>query len=242
TAITTSSNYKNKVKNNKHPNRCISNPHNHQLIKANSVGGDAVSSTALVPIKDSLNNTNKIDLDNFRFSNEEIDRFRRHHQHENDDNNGSGNSNGDSVNMDGLSYTMDNRSTRATTPADEQIFQEPVESLQILLDRSTGQLIECERDLEINDIEPSSFLEFLRYAYMDSAKLNKDNVVGILIASKRYQVATLERQCMDYIHKCLSKRSSLAIWISTRIYGLTDLEQVARKSLQHYAESILLSN
>ena len=300
-----------KLNKNKQTNRCISNPHNHQLIKANSIAsGDTVSS--LIPVSNSLKNAMIIDLNNFRFSNEEIDRFRHHHQ--NDDNNGNGN--GGSMNLDNNGYTMDNRSTRATTPADEQIFQEPIESLQvrigrllsceemadmhfligphplslssssssvglktttttatintpsptsplrklripahrlimiaaspvfrqILLDPTTGQLIECERDLEINDIEPSSFLEFLRYAYTDSAKLNKDNVVGILIASKRYQISTLERQCIDYIHKCLSKRSSLAIWISTRIYGLKDLEKVARKSMQHYAESILLSN
>lgn len=219
------------------------------------------------------------------------------------------------------------RSTRATTPADEQIFQEPVESLQvrvgrllsceemadmhflvgsgppntistsslspiiispssdplkmpqqqsspqssstssasafkklripahrlvmatashifkqILVDPVTGQLLNCDEDLEITDIEPVSFLEFLRYAYTDSAKLNKDNVVGVLVAARRYQIANLERQCIEYIHKCLSKRSCLAIWIAARVYGETDLELVARKSMQHYAESMLLSN
>ncbi|XP_046909404.2 uncharacterized protein LOC124490882 [Dermatophagoides farinae] len=338
---TTNQNQNNQNKLNKH-NRCISNPHNHQFIKANSIGSGVSDSVAVISSSNSNSNENSQALlpitlnvlNNFRFSNEKItDHFRHHHHHhhhhrhhDNDDEN-NGNGNGDSMNLDSVAtgdggdgsgnntmMMMDNnRSTRATTPADEQIFQEPVESLQIrigrllsceemadmhflvgpnplqtssttttttttttatnntqsptsplrklripahrlimataspifrqiLLDQSNGQLIECENDLEINDIEPSSFLEFLRYAYTDSAKLNKDNVVGILIAARRYQISTLERQCIDYIHKCLSKRSSLAIWISTRIYGITDLEQVARKSMQHYAESMLLSN
>lgn len=222
--------------------------------------------------------------DSFRFSSEEINQFRQ-----------------ESVDNDNLP----GRSTRATTPGDEQIFQEPVESLQIRIGRllsceemadmhflvgsgpqiltshlsssqnnlqaipfrklripahrlimataspvfkqllfnsSTNQLVNCNEDIEINDIEPSSFLEFLRYSYTDSARLNKDNVVGVLTAAKRYQLSSLERQCVEHIHKCLSKKSCLAIWLTARAYGERDLENVARKSVQHYAETVLLSN
>lgn len=113
---------------------------------------------------------------------------------------------------------------------------------QLLQNPNTGQLIECTEDFLITEIDPGSFLEFLRFAYTDSAKLNKDNVVGVLVAARRYQTSSLQQQCIEFIRKCLTKRSSLAIWSAARIYGETALESVARKSIQHFAESILLSN
>lgn len=233
----------------------------------------------------------------FRFSTEEIAHFRRQ----------------DSVECDNLA----GRSTRATTPGDEQIFQEPVDSLQIRIGRllsceemadmhflvvssaplalnnplsssspasqqaavkppsqqssspmrklripahrlilataspvfrqilfncATNQLNPIVDDIEISDIEPAAFLEFLRFTYTDSARLNKDNVVGVLVAAKRYQIASLERQCSEFIQKCLLKKSCFAIWLAAKIYADVELETIARKSVQHFAETVLLSN
>lgn len=95
-------------------------------------------------------------------------------------------------------------------------------------------------DIEINDIDPAAFLEFLRFAYTDSARLTKDNVVGVLVAARRYQISTLETQCVEYIEKCLTKKSCLAVWLTARIYGDVELERVCRQSVQHLAESALL--
>lgn len=236
-------------------------------------------------------------VNNFRFSTDEISQFRQEATLDGNTEQTGGGTGG--------------RSTRATTPGDEQIFQEPVESLQIrigrllsceemcdmhflvgggmlvnngsvnnshtpssngqtpttpqqrklripahrliiasaspvfkqlLFDSATNQLIVCDEDIEITDIEPAAFLEFLRYAYTDSARLTKDNAVGVMVAARRYEITNLERQAIEYIHKCLAKKSCMAIWLSARAYGERDLERAARKSVNHFAETALLSN
>lgn len=74
---------------------------------------------------------------NFRFSTDEISQFR---------------SQEGTVALDGAAGSGEQtggtggRSTRATTPGDEQIFQEPVESLQIRI----GRLLSCEEMHDMN--------------------------------------------------------------------------------------------
>lgn len=113
---------------------------------------------------------------------------------------------------------------------------------ELLFDPNTNQLLDCHDDIEINDIEPAAFLEFLRYAYTDCARINKDNAVGVLVAARRFGITNLEQQAVDYIHKCLNKKTCLAIWLSARAYGDSDLERAAIKSVEHFAEPVLLSN
>lgn len=225
-------------------------------------------------------------LHNFRFSNEEISDYRQNTNNTSEPHNNTG-----------------GRTTRATTPGDEQIFQEPIDSLQMRI----GRLLSCEEmadmhflvstattagginydgqggsglspigkklripahklimataspvfkqalynaninlmngtidEIEICDLDPQAFLEFLRYAYTDSARLSKDNAVGVLVAACRYQMTNLENQAIEHIQRCLSKKACLAIWIAARSYRLHDLEQIALRSVQHYAEGVLL--
>ncbi len=63
-----------------------------------------------------------------------------------------------------------------------------------------------------------------------------------MVAARRYEITNLERQAIEYIHKCLAKKSCMAIWLSARAYGERDLERAARKSVNHFAETALLSN
>lgn len=200
-------------------------------------------------------------------------------------------------------------STRATTPGEEQLVQEPTDSLQVRIGRllnseemadmhflvgsgsgpqnvtgssgtnlnstspvnrkiripahriimasaspwfremflnpTTNRLRDLDQGedgcIEITDVEPCSFMEFLRFCYTDTVRLSKDNCVGLLIAAKRYEVECIEPQCVQFIQKCLAKKTALAIWNNARHYGDIDLENVARRSVQHFAEDILLS-
>ena len=113
---------------------------------------------------------------------------------------------------------------------------------QLLFNSATNRMVELEEDIEINDIDPAAFLEFLRFAYTDSARLNKDNVVGVLTCARRYEIVSLERQCVQYIEKCLTQQACLAVWLAARAYGDQELERAARKSVQHYAKETLLSS
>ncbi|KAJ6225759.1 hypothetical protein RDWZM_004304 [Blomia tropicalis] len=160
------------------------------------------------------------------------------------------NSNNNSLESNGIGLNQPTGSS--TTPPPLRKLRIPAHRLimasaspvfkQMLFNMANNRMYECDDDIEINDIDPAAFLEFLRYAYTDSARLNKDNVVGVLVAARRYQITNLERQCIDYIHKCLAKKSCIAIWLASRTYSDTELEKVSLRSVQHYAESVLLSN
>ncbi|CAG2100430.1 unnamed protein product [Medioppia subpectinata] len=85
-------------------------------------------------------------------------------------------------------------------------------------------------DIVLQDLEPIVFLEFLRFLYTDQIRLQKDNAVAILSAAKKYDIPALEQMCRHFVNYSIDKDNCLAIWLSAKTFGETEVAALALKT------------
>eukprot|EP00794_Sanderia_malayensis_P000029 gene29-619_t len=80
-------------------------------------------------------------------------------------------------------------------------------------------------EIEINDTDPESFMEFLRYIYCDHASLSQTNVFGILYLAKKYIIPSLGNICISYLMDNISVENVLEVLQSAWCYCEEKLER-----------------
>jgi BTB/POZ domain-containing protein 1/2 len=98
-----------------------------------------------------------------------------------------------------------------------------------------------EENIELPDIEPIVFLEFLRYLYTDEIKLTRDNAIAILYSAKKYDIPGLEKTCTHFLKYSISEKNCLMIWLSAKLFGEEEFETLALKVIERYAYHVCLA-
>ncbi|XP_046545944.1 BTB/POZ domain-containing protein 6-like isoform X2 [Haliotis rubra] len=86
-------------------------------------------------------------------------------------------------------------------------------------------------EITIPDIEPDIFKEFLRYVYTEKTDINADTVMGLMYASRKYNVDALYDLCVAFLVSSLSEDNVCQILEECHGYGELDLEQKALEVL-----------
>lgn len=96
-------------------------------------------------------------------------------------------------------------------------------------------------DIELPDVEPIAFLEFLRYLYTDEINLNRDNIVAVLSAARKYVIPGLVNACIDYLRYRVNKENALVVWQSCRTFGEEEYEYFCLQLIRRFAHYVFLS-
>lgn len=62
--------------------------------------------------------------------------------------------------------------------------------------------------ISVEDVEPGTFLEVLRYIYCRKITINTENMLSIYYASKKYNLGSLQRQCEEALHQLKTQNAT----------------------------------
>ncbi|XP_041372636.1 BTB/POZ domain-containing protein 3-like [Gigantopelta aegis] len=103
----------------------------------------------------------------------------------------------------------------------------------------TGPLAEQD-DIEIPDIDSEVFDQFLRFLYTDVLSIEGRNVIGLLYASKKYDIIDMENKCLTYIESSLSSHDVCFVMEHAHLYnvqGLYNDRDLMKKALAYISEN-----
>lgn len=80
--------------------------------------------------------------------------------------------------------------------------------------------------IAIKDINPTIFLEILRFMYCEKVNLNGDNLVEVNYAAKKYLLSKLVDICDKYIQDKIKEENVLKIFNDNRRYEFVDINTV----------------
>lgn len=105
-----------------------------------------------------------------------------------------------------------------------------------------GGLADQKDDIELPDVEPTAFQNFLRYLYCDEISLAADNVLSTLYVAKKYIVPYLARACVQYLETSLSAKNACILLCQGRLFEEQDLMQQCWEVIDAQAEEALSSD
>ena len=73
-------------------------------------------------------------------------------------------------------------------------------------------------EVELPDVEPSSFLALLRFLYTDDVQIGPETVMTTLYTAKKYAVPTLEKACVDFLKTNLSPDNAFMLLSQARLF------------------------
>ncbi|KAL3874452.1 hypothetical protein ACJMK2_037463 [Sinanodonta woodiana] len=99
-------------------------------------------------------------------------------------------------------------------------------------------------DIELPDIEPTAFLNLLKYLYCDEldVPLAADNVLTTLYAAKKYIVPSLARVCVQYLETSLSAQNACILLSQGRLFEEQELMSRCWQVLDAQTEEALASD
>eukprot|EP00096_Caligus_rogercresseyi_P000635 TRINITY_DN110_c0_g3_i1.p1 TRINITY_DN110_c0_g3~~TRINITY_DN110_c0_g3_i1.p1 ORF type:complete len:331 (+),score=9.97 TRINITY_DN110_c0_g3_i1:350-1342(+) len=74
--------------------------------------------------------------------------------------------------------------------------------------------------IDVPDIEPTAFKEFLRYIYVDKSFLSKTNVISVLYCSRKYMMPFLAKECENFLNSILAPELAFSMISKTRIFDI----------------------
>lgn len=104
-----------------------------------------------------------------------------------------------------------------------------------------GGLADEMKEVEIPDVEPTAFLNLLRYLYTDEIQLEADNVLATLYAAKKYMVSHLAQACVNFLETRLSARNACVLLSQGRLFEELHLMQRCWQVIDAQAEEALRS-
>ncbi|CAL1527146.1 unnamed protein product [Lymnaea stagnalis] len=106
-----------------------------------------------------------------------------------------------------------------------------------------GGLAEEVKIMEINipDVEPTAFLNLLRFLYCDEIWIEADTVLATLYAAKKYIVPQLAKACVRYLETSLSAKNACVLLSQGRLFEEVELMQRCWEVIDAQAEESLLS-
>lgn len=88
-------------------------------------------------------------------------------------------------------------------------------------EQDDGQLLQ----IAIPDIEPQTFYEILFFIYCEDVRLNKDNVLDIYYAAKKYMLSPLEQKCEVFIRDSINEKNVLKIFNDNRRHEFDNVNE-----------------
>ena len=92
----------------------------------------------------------------------------------------------------------------------------------------TSGMKEAETDfVEIKDIEPNIFRDFLAFIYSHENVISTDNVEGLMLSSCRFQISPLREKCVTFLLEELLPENSIGCWAFGRSLSCERLTDTA---------------
>ncbi|XP_048242571.1 BTB/POZ domain-containing protein 6-like [Haliotis rufescens] len=105
----------------------------------------------------------------------------------------------------------------------------------------TGPLAETS-EVNVPEIEPKDFRQFLLYLYTDNTTVDADNVTALLYASRKYAITALESQCLEILEKHLNVDNACVILDAAHRFDQSQLFQKALTLIKDTGERSLQSS
>ncbi|XP_064621360.1 BTB/POZ domain-containing protein 6-B-like [Lineus longissimus] len=105
-----------------------------------------------------------------------------------------------------------------------------------------GGLADTSKDIEIPDVEPTAFLNLLRYLYCDEFDPEAETILSTLYAAKKYIVPHLARACVKFLETSLSARNACVLLSQSRLFEEPELMQRCWEVIDAQAEEALESD
>ncbi|VDI55300.1 BTB/POZ domain-containing protein 3/6 [Mytilus galloprovincialis] len=104
-----------------------------------------------------------------------------------------------------------------------------------------GSFPQSEGDIRIEDITLETFQTLVRYMYTDHLLLSKKNVISLLYAAQKYQIAGLISKCENYLQDNLAVNNACTIFSNTKFFTMDTLQTNALKFIADNAIEVLKS-
>ena len=108
-----------------------------------------------------------------------------------------------------------------------------------------GPMATQEEEIELSDMEPDSFLCFLRYFYTGYVITRSDTAMWTLYAAKKYDVSIAEQQVVAFLQENISPGSVFSLLTQARFFESEELaakclETIDQQPLESFASKSLL--
>ncbi|GFN82914.1 BTB/POZ domain-containing protein 6 [Plakobranchus ocellatus] len=97
-------------------------------------------------------------------------------------------------------------------------------------------------EIAIPDVEPTAFLNLLRYLYCDEIIVEADTVLATLYAAKKYIVPQLAKACVRFLETSLSAKNACVLLSQGRLFEEVELMQRCWEVIDAQAEESLRSD
>ncbi|KAK3737929.1 hypothetical protein RRG08_028553 [Elysia crispata] len=97
-------------------------------------------------------------------------------------------------------------------------------------------------EIAIPDVEPTAFLNLLRYLYCDEIITEADTVLATLYAAKKYIVPQLAKACVRFLETSLSAKNACVLLSQGRLFEEVELMQRCWEVIDAQAEESLKSD
>ncbi|XP_041373870.1 BTB/POZ domain-containing protein 6-like [Gigantopelta aegis] len=111
----------------------------------------------------------------------------------------------------------------------------------VFLAMLTGPLVEQD-NIEIPDIDPDVFDQFLKFLYTDDVSIDGNNVIGLLYASKKYNIVGIEKKCLTYMESSLLSSDVCLVMEQAHLYNENNLMQTCLKYIWQNGDVVLKSD
>lgn len=96
-------------------------------------------------------------------------------------------------------------------------------------------------EIEIPDVEPEAFRALLRFLYMDEVDIGPETVMATLYSAKKYEVATLEMACVDFLKENLTSENAFMLLTQARLFDETALADMCLETIDKHTLDTLCS-
>ncbi|GMT23408.1 hypothetical protein PFISCL1PPCAC_14705, partial [Pristionchus fissidentatus] len=94
-------------------------------------------------------------------------------------------------------------------------------------------------EIELPDVEPSSFLSLLRFLYSDDVSIGPDTVMTTLYTAKKYAVPALETACVDFLKQSLGADNAFMLLTQARLFDEQPLAQLCLELIDKHTPEAL---
>ena len=83
--------------------------------------------------------------------------------------------------------------------------------------------------VDISDISPDNFKEFLRFIYTDRVQFTEKNAEPLLAAADKYLIPTLKWKCEEYLIEYLTTENCIELMRMADLHNTFNLKSITRK-------------
>ncbi|XP_063415862.1 BTB/POZ domain-containing protein 2-like [Mytilus trossulus] len=102
-----------------------------------------------------------------------------------------------------------------------------------------GSFPQREGDIWIEDIKLDSFRRLMKYLYTDLLQLNKNSVIPLLYAAKKYQISGLISKCEKYLQDNLAVNNACTLFSHAKFFTMAKLRTNALKYIADNAFDVV---